>query len=113
MVGVQVHSLRMCVPLYRTQKTLGFILLLGWGHPPCTLLQGATFDALAGLAVGSVLVLGLFAAEVGLGWIKITGYMQTAVPGESLWHNLGWDVVFHIAVSINEELSMRGWLLLK
>ena len=79
----------------------------------CPFIQGAAFDALAGVAVGATLIIGVFAAEVGLGWIKITGYMQTVVPGESLGLNLLWDVVFHLAVSINEELSMRGWLLFK
>ena len=33
-------------------------------------------------------------------------------PSEKLSLNLSYDVLFHAAVSVNEELPMRGWLLL-
>lgn len=68
-------------------------------------------DMLWGFLVGSSIVIVLFAAEVTLGWICIVGYGEIVVPEESLFLNLLWDVLFHIGVSINEEISMRGWIL--
>ena len=64
-----------------------------------------------GFAVGSTIVILLFLAEVALGWIHIVGYFEVVVPGEYLVINLFWDILFHIGVSINEEVSLRGWIL--
>jgi len=49
---------------------------------------------------------------VAVGWVHIIGYFEVAVPGEWLWLNLAFDAAFHLGVAINEELSLRGWLLL-
>ena len=64
-----------------------------------------------GFAVGSIIVILLFLAEVALGWIHIVGYFEVVVPGEFIFVNLFWDILFHIGVSINEEVSLRGWIL--
>ena len=64
-----------------------------------------------GFAVGSTIVIILFLAEVALGWVHIAGYFEVVVPGEYLVINLFWDILFHIGVSINEEVSLRGWIL--
>ena len=68
-------------------------------------------DILWGFLVGSSIVIVLFAAELTLGWIHIVGYGEVVVREESLLLNLMWDVLFHVGVSINEEISMRGWIL--
>lgn len=64
-----------------------------------------------GFLVGSSIIILLFVTEVTLGWIHIVGFGEVVVPRESLIINLLWDVLFHIGVSINEEVSMRGWVL--
>lgn len=69
-------------------------------------------DLYLGLLTGATCVLFLFVAEVALGWVKIVGYCETVTPGEWLSLNLLWDTLFHIGVAINEEVSMRGWMLL-
>jgi hypothetical protein len=73
-------------------------------------LDVRALDVAVGMAVGSSLVLLIFLAEVGLGWLKIVGYAEVVVPGESLTLNLLWDVLFHVGVSVQEELSLRGWM---
>eukprot|EP00957_Ditylum_brightwellii_P172722 13148585-Ditylum_brightwellii.AAC.1 len=74
-------------------------------------LSVSVMDLVRGLAVGSGVVGALFVIEICLGWLKIVGYREVVVPDESLLINLFWDVLFHIGVSINEEISMRGWIL--
>ena len=39
-----------------------------------------------------------------MGWIKIVGYWETVVPEENFAVNITWDVLFHVGVSINEEV---------
>ena len=68
-------------------------------------------DVAWGAAVGAGIVTVLFVAELALGWLRIIGYGEVVVPRESLAINLLWDALFHIGVSVHEEASMRGWLL--
>lgn len=68
-------------------------------------------DIALGVLVGSTVVLAIFALEVALGWIRVIGYFEKVVAEESWTLNILWDVLFHIGVSINEEISMRGWIL--
>jgi len=77
-----------------------------------TLDWGFSMDLLKGLATGTLLVLWMGAVEWGLGWIKFLGAMEVFAPGENFWLNLLWDFVFHCAVTVNEELPLRGWFLL-
>ena len=77
---------------------------------PMELLLGA--DLWLGLLTGATCVLALFVVELSLGWLKIIGFCEVVVPGESLTLNLLWDGLFHAGVAINEEVSMRGWMLL-
>mmetsp|Transcript_24944 Transcript_24944/g.46161 ORF Transcript_24944/g.46161 Transcript_24944/m.46161 type:complete len:470 (-) Transcript_24944:272-1681(-) len=74
-------------------------------------LELSLLDLTAGFAVGAGSVLALFFAEIALGWIRIVGYNEVVAPGESLSINLLWDVLFHVGVSFNEEVSLRGWVL--
>jgi len=68
-------------------------------------------DVSLGALTGLTCVLLMFFGGVGMGWLQVVGYGQVLLPGESLTLNLVWDVIFHLAVSINEEVSLRGWLL--
>ncbi|KAL7550287.1 hypothetical protein ACHAWF_013530 [Thalassiosira exigua] len=68
------------------------------------------FDIVSGLAIGSSIVIFIFLLELRLKWIRITGYFETAVPSEVFAVNFAWDVLFHIGVSINEEVMLRGWM---
>ena len=65
-----------------------------------------------GILVGSCVVACLFGMELYLGWIHIIGYNEVIVKEEYLVLNLVWDVLFHIGVSISEEIPLRGWILL-
>jgi len=67
-------------------------------------------DLAWGFLIGSSIVSIIFLIEVYLGWIKIVGFFQTVVPSESFAINFLWDVLFHIGVSINEEVMLRGWM---
>jgi hypothetical protein len=67
-------------------------------------------DLAWGFSIGSSIVSIIFIMEVWLGWIKIVGFFQTAVPNESFAINFLWDVLFHVGVSINEEVMLRGWM---
>ena len=55
-------------------------------------------------------ILVIFAAEVSFGWVQVIGYFEVVAPNEWLSLNLFFDVLFHLGVAINEELSLRGWL---
>jgi membrane protease YdiL (CAAX protease family) len=68
-------------------------------------------DLWLGALTGATCVGALFFAEVSVGWLKVIGFCETVAEGEWLSLNLLWDVIFHVGVSINEEVSMRGWLL--
>jgi len=68
------------------------------------------FELCCGFTIGSFLVIFIFLIELRMGWIKIVGYMETAVPDEKFAINIIWDVLFHIGVSINEEVMLRGWM---
>lgn len=68
-------------------------------------------DIALGFLVGSTIVIALFTIEVALGWIRVIGYFEKVVAEESWTLNILWDVLFHIGVSVNEEVSMRGWIL--
>ena len=67
-------------------------------------------DLALGFVIGLSIVTTIFIMEVVLGWIKIVGFCQTVVPNESFAINFLWDVFFHIGVSINEEVMLRGWM---
>lgn len=67
------------------------------------------FEVVCGFIIGSSIVIFIFLIELKMGWIKIISYWETAVPSESFLINIIWDILFHIGVSINEEIMLRGW----
>jgi hypothetical protein len=94
-----------------------FVLSVLLDHRPVAALglaPDATFaqDVALGVAVGFGLVAGMTAIELRLGWIRRLGWAETVDPRESFGLNLLVDALFHAFVSINEELPLRGWLLL-
>ena len=77
------------------------------------LLRGASWGDLGqGVATGACCIVVVFAAEIAVGWLRVIGYLEVVAPGEWLVLNLFFDVLFHVSVAINEELTLRGWLLL-
>ena len=75
---------------------------IGIGIPS---LKSFLVDVTLGIMVGSSIVILIFILEVKMGWIKILdGYCITVVPNEVFAINFTWDVLFHVGVSINEEL---------
>ena len=62
------------------------------------------FDVSCGFGIGSFIVLFIFLLEIQMGWIKVVGYWETVVPDENFAFNITWDILFHVGVSINEEI---------
>ena len=67
-------------------------------------------DLAWGFLIGLSIVTIMFIMEIWLGWIAVVGFFQTVVPNESFTINFLWDVLFHVGVSINEEVMLRGWM---
>lgn len=72
--------------------------------------QRVLSDLAIGFAVGSFLVAFMFVLEVRMGWIRIIGFRETVVTAESFAMNFSLDVLFHVGVSVNEEVMLRGWM---
>jgi len=72
--------------------------------------QRVLSDLAIGFVIGSFIVVFIFVAELRMGWIRIIGFRATVVSAESFAINLSWDVLFHVGVSINEEVMLRGWM---
>lgn len=69
-------------------------------------------DVTIGAGVGFGLVAGMTAVELRMGWVHHLGGFETVDPKERFGLNLLVDAAFHAFVSLNEELPLRGWLLL-
>ena len=70
----------------------------------------AAGDLLYGFLVGSIAVISIYAVELRRGWIRVISHWSTAAPGEVFAINFLWDIIFHVSVSINEELFLRSWM---
>jgi hypothetical protein len=64
-----------------------------------------------GLALGALLMAGVFLLELAAGWISITGTLQTAAPGQSFLLAILIPLIAFLGVGIYEELLTRGYLL--
>ena len=61
-------------------------------------------DFTHGFAIGSFIVIFIFIVELRMGWIRVIGFRETVVPTEVFAINIAWDILFHLGVSINEEV---------
>ncbi|MFB6096342.1 MAG: type II CAAX prenyl endopeptidase Rce1 family protein [Haloferacaceae archaeon] len=73
--------------------------------------RGWWLDLGFGLALGAALQTAIFLLELGVGWLRVTGYAVTADPGASFALWFGAAVVGYVAVGIYEELFVRGYVL--
>lgn len=68
-------------------------------------------EVLFGVALGGMLMLGIFALETGLGWAQVTGlaWQQAGLLNTAMMTVLAaW---LFVVVAVNEELMTRGYLL--
>lgn len=64
-----------------------------------------------GLLLGALLMTGIFLTEWGLGWVEISGVLQTTVPGQPFGQAILMPAILFLGVGIVEELLARGYLL--
>lgn len=68
-------------------------------------------DAAIGMGVGVTIVTFMFIIELLAGWLHFLQFFEVFDKSENFGLCIFWDVVFHLNVSVNEELPIRGWLL--
>jgi CAAX protease family protein len=61
-----------------------------------------------GLALGTLLLLGILVLELAMGWIKVTGTFATA-PGQPFAATILVGVLIVVAVAVGEEVTWRGY----
>lgn len=75
-------------------------------------LSGPFFlDMVLGCLVGVSIVVFMFAVELSAGWLHFLQFFEVFDRRESFSACILWDVIFHLNVSLNEELPVRGWML--
>ncbi len=72
--------------------------------------RGWWLDFGAGLALGALLMSGIFAMEWALGWVSVTGFFQTTQNWPFPIMVLVYGILF-LCVGIYEELLFRGYFL--
>ena len=82
----------------RPIKSFGFALTRRWW-----------LDFCFSLALGALLMAGVFGAEYMLGWITVTVFFQTAAP--SFVYGIALYVTLFFSASIAEEVMSRGYWL--
>jgi uncharacterized protein len=78
----------------------GFHLGAGWW-----------LDFLFGLALGALLMTAVFLAELGLGWVRITGSFETYGTGATFAISLLLPATAFLCVGFSEETVFRGYQL--
>ena len=68
-------------------------------------------DLAFGLALGALLMTGIFLAERAAGWVQIVGTFQTGAAGQPFGLAILAPLVLFLCVGIYEELLARGYLL--
>ena len=74
--------------------------------------SGWWLDLLFGLALGAVLMTGIFLVEISFGWVNIEGTFESSLPGTPFWIALFLPVVIYLCVGVYEEMFSRGYQLL-
>lgn len=64
-----------------------------------------------GFLLGAILMLLIFLAEWGLGWVSITGYGKSHYPGVSFGVGSLVNILAYLGIGIYEELLFRGYYL--
>jgi hypothetical protein len=64
-----------------------------------------------GLALGALLMAGIFLLELAAGWINITGTFQTVSPDQPFLLAILLPLILFLCVGIYEEMLTRGYLL--
>jgi hypothetical protein len=73
--------------------------------------RGWWLDLGFGLALGALLMGGIFVVQWAAGWITITDILHTATPGQSFWLAIIPPLVLFLSVGFYEEALVRGYLL--
>ncbi len=73
---------------------------------------GWWLDLVFGLALGTVLMTGIFLVEVSFGWVGVEGTFVSSLPGTPFWIALLLPVAIFLCVGVYEELFSRGYQLL-
>lgn len=108
---------RVAAPLALAAVVVVLVALAGWlfdrrrvGDFGLRLGRPWYRDLAAGLALGALLMTGVFLVELALGWITITGLFASAPGRRFLPAFLSVTAIF-LAVGVYEELLARGYLL--
>jgi membrane protease YdiL (CAAX protease family) len=72
---------------------------------------GWWLDLLFGMALGALLMTGVFVVQLGLGWITVTGAFESLVPGAPFWLAVLVPAALFLCVGFYEELVSRGYQL--
>jgi membrane protease YdiL (CAAX protease family) len=84
----------------RAFRDFGFNLNAGW-----------LLDLFFGMALGSMLMSGIFFLQLAFGWVSVIGTFESAVPATSFWLALLLPVVIFLCAGISEEVLFRGYQL--
>ena len=69
-------------------------------------------DLTFGLALGAMLMTGIFLVEISFGWIRVEGAFESRLPGTPFWIALALPATIFLCVGVYEELFSRGYQLL-
>jgi uncharacterized protein len=72
------------------------------------LSRGWWIDLGFGLALGTLLLLGILVLELAMGWIKVTGAFATA-PGQPFGATILVGFIAVLSVAVGEEVTWRGY----
>lgn len=64
-----------------------------------------------GALIGALLAALVFVIEWAMGWVTITGYFHTYIPGLPFALAFLLPTLFFIGIAVNEELVVRGYML--
>ncbi len=65
-------------------------------------------DLVFGLALGTLLLFGVFVLELAMGWIKVTGTLASP-PGQPFAAAILADLIVVVFVATQEEITFRGY----